>query len=142
MMIIERVLLLQSIELFTDVTTEQLAFIAAIAEEVSVETGDIIYRENDPPDGLYAVISGAIAATRGQTVIERIGPNGSFGVWALFDNEPRLTGAEATEPSRLLFVRRDDFFDVLSSHIDIMQGIFKQLAMRLRRLTKVREKSA
>lgn len=142
MMIIERVLLLQGIELFNDVTTEQLAFVAAIAEELTVEAGAVIYRENDPPDGFYAVISGTIAATHGQTIIERLGPNRSFGVWALFDNEPRLTGAEATEASHLLFVRRDDFFDVLANHVDIMQGIFKQIAMRLRRLTKAKEKSA
>ena len=142
MLIIERVLLLQSIDLFAEVTTEQLSYIAAIADEISVDAGAVIYRENDPPDGLYVVISGSIAATHGQTTIERIGPNGSFGVWALFDNQPRLTGTEASEPSRLLFVRRDDFMDVLSNHVDIMQGIFKQLAQRLRRLTTAREKSA
>jgi len=139
MMIIERVLLLQSIGLFNDVTTEQLAFIAAIAEEISVDAGAVIYRENDAPDGFYVVISGAITATRGETTIDEIGPNGSFGVWALFDNQPRLTGAQATEPSRLLFVQRDDFFEVLSNHVDIVQSIFKQLAQRLRRLTNARE---
>jgi len=139
MMIIERVLLLQSIELFNDVTTEQLAFIAAIAEEISVDANAVIYRENDPPDGLYVVISGAVAATRGDTTIDRIGPNGSFGVWALFDNQPRLTGTQAIEPSRLLFVQREDFVDVLSNHVDIVQSIFKQLAQRLRRLTAARE---
>jgi CRP-like cAMP-binding protein len=127
MMIIERVLLLQSIDLLNDVTTEQLAFIAAIAEEISVDTGAVIYRENDAPDGLYVVISGAIAATRAGATIDQIGSNGSFGVWALFDNQPRLTGAQATEPSQLLFVPRDDFFEVLSNHVDIVQSIFKQL---------------
>jgi CRP-like cAMP-binding protein len=142
MTIIERVLLLQSIDAFNEVTTEQLAFIASIAEEITVDAGDVLYRENDPPDGMYVVISGAITAVRGRESIERIGPNGSFGVWALFDNQPRLTGAEAAEPSRVLFVRRDDFFDVLSNHVEIVQNILKQLAQRLRRLTTVREKSA
>jgi len=140
MTIIERVLLLQNIELFKDVTTEQLSFIAAIAEEIPADAGTVLYRENDPPDGLYVVISGLVAAGRGKESIERIGPNGSFGVWALFDDQPRLTKAETVEASVLLFVRRDDFYDVLSDHMDIAQAIFKQLVNRLRRLTSVAEK--
>jgi CRP-like cAMP-binding protein len=66
MTIIERVLLLQNIELFKDVTTEQLSFIAAIAEEISVDAGTLLYRENDPPDGLYVVVSGLVTAGRKQ----------------------------------------------------------------------------
>ena len=72
--------------------------------------------------------------------IDRIGAGGSFGVWALFDDEPRMTGAAATESSRLLFVPRDEFYDVLSDHVDIAQGIFKQLVQRVRRLAAVAEK--
>jgi CRP-like cAMP-binding protein len=139
MTIIERVLLLQNIELFNEVTTEQLSFIAAIAREKAVAAGATLYRENDPADGLYVVISGAIAAKRGDDLIDRIGPNGSFGIWAFFDDQPRLTSAEAIEPSQLLFVSRDDFYDVLADHVDIVQNIMKQLVHRLRRLTAVAE---
>src|SRR5688572_23544964 len=135
MTIIERVLLLQNIELFNEVTTEQLSFIAAIAREKGVAAGAVLYRENDPADGLYVVISGAIAAKRGEDLIDRIGPNGSFGIWAFFDDQPRLTSAEAIEASQLLFVSRDDFYDVLADHVDIVQNIMKQLVYRLRRLT-------
>jgi CRP/FNR family transcriptional regulator, cyclic AMP receptor protein len=135
MNIIERVLLLQNIELFNEVTTEQLSFIAAIGKEKEVASGKMLYRENDEADGLYVVISGAVAAKRGDDVIEQIGPNGSFGIWAFFDDQPRLTDAIAVEPSTLLFVSREDFYDVLADHVDIVQNIMKQLVQRLRRLT-------
>ena len=42
MTIIERVLLLQGIDLFADVTTEQLSFLATIAEELTFDPGKII----------------------------------------------------------------------------------------------------
>jgi CRP/FNR family transcriptional regulator len=137
MTIIERVLLLQNIELFADVTTEQLSYIAALGREIEVDSGKVLYRENDPADGLYLVISGAIAAKRGDEVIDRIGPNGSFGIWAFFDDQPRLTSAVAIERSRLLFVSREDFYDVLADHVDIVQNILKQLVHRLRQLTTI-----
>ncbi|MBI4483856.1 MAG: cyclic nucleotide-binding domain-containing protein [Acidobacteria bacterium] len=135
--LIEKVLLLQNIELFSHVTLEQLSFLAAIAQELLIEPARELYRENDAPDGLYVVISGAVSMRRGQEEIDRIGPNGSFGVWALFDDEPRLTTAETLEESRLLFVPREDFYDVLSDHVDIVQGLFKHLVQRLRRLATV-----
>jgi len=137
--IVEKVLLLQNIELFSLITSEQLSFLAAIAEEIEVAPSHILYRENDVPDGLYVVISGAVAMRRGDHQIDRVGPNGSFGVWALFDDEPRLTTAETLEPSRLLFVQRDEFYEVLSDHVDIVSGLFKQLVGRLRRLATVAE---
>ena len=136
MMIIERVLLLQGIDLFADVTTEQLSFLAAIAEEMTFDPGRVIYNEGDAPDGLYAVISGAVRMKRNGEGIDTIGTNGAFGVWALFDDEPRLTTAEAKEESQVLFVSREAFYDLLSDNVDIVEGLFKQLVQRLRRLAQ------
>jgi CRP/FNR family transcriptional regulator len=140
MTIIERVLLLQGVELFGSVTTEQLSYVAMISEELTVDTGKILYREGDSPDGLYVIISGAVTVSRGTDVIERIGANGSFGVWALFDDKPRLTSAEAVENSKLLFVPREQFYEVLSDHVDIVQGMFKHLVERLHQLASIVEK--
>ena len=133
---IERVLFLQGVEAFGGVTTEQLGFIATIAKEHSVDAGFVLYREGDPPDGLYVLVSGIVVLTRGKDVIERIRANGSFGAWALFDDQPRLARAEAAEACRLLFVPREEFYDVLSDHSDITQSIFKQLVQRVRRLAQ------
>jgi CRP-like cAMP-binding protein len=134
MTIIERVLLLQGVGLLSDVTSEQLSYIAMIGEEITIQPETVLFREGDPPNGLYVVISGAIAVTRGKNLIERIGPNGSFGVWGLFDDRPQLATAKAEEGSQLFFVPRNEFYEVLSNHVDIVQSIFKQLVERLRRL--------
>ena len=140
MTIVERVLLLQRVEVFGGVTTEQLSYIAMIAEEITARAGKVLYRENDAPDGLYVVISGTIAACRGGEVVDRIRTDGSFGVWALFDDRLRLTSAETEEDSRLLFVPREQFYEVLSNHVDIVQGLFKQLVQRLHQLATILEK--
>jgi CRP-like cAMP-binding protein len=139
MTIIERVLLLQGVELLSDVTSEQLSYVAMIGEELTLETGSVLFSEGDPPNGLYVVISGKIAVTRGKNLIERIGPNGSLGVWGLFDEQPQLATARADEPSQLFFVPRNEFYEVLSNHVDIVQSVFKQLVHRLRKLATLTE---
>jgi len=127
-------------KLFSRVTSEQLAYLAAIAREVEVPAGRRFYSESDPPDGLYIVVSGSVIMPRAGTEFARVGPNGAFGAWALLDEEPRLTTAASAEESGLLFIARDDFYDVLSDHVDIVARLFQHLVRRLRRLPSVVEK--
>lgn len=138
--ILEKVLLLQNVDLFSRVTSEQLSYLAAIAAEVEVPPGRVLYAEGEAPDGLYVVVSGSVLMRRSGEEIDRITPNGVFGVWALFDDEPRLTTAESVEASRLLFVPRDDFYDVLSDHVEMVAALFTHLVQRLRKIASVVEK--
>ncbi len=138
--ILEKVLLLQNVDLFSQVTSEQLSHLAGIASETEAQPGQVLYAEGDAPDGLYVVISGSVLMRRGGSEIDRIAPNGSFGAWALFDDEPRLTTAESAEKTHLLFVPRDDFYDVLSDNVEMVAALFKHLAHRLRKIAAVVEK--
>ena len=139
---LEKVLFLQNVDLFAGVTLEQLSYVAAITQEVAVPRDRGLYAEGDPPDGLYVLVAGSVRMRRADLQIDRIGPNATFGVWALFDDAPRLTTAEAAEESRLLFIPREEFYDVLSDHVEIVAGLFKHLVERLRRLTLAAEDRA
>jgi CRP-like cAMP-binding protein len=132
--IIEKVLLLQNVDIFSAVATEQLAFLAAIAQEVNAEKNQVLYRENDRPDGLFIVVTGTVRVLRGGAEIGRFGPNHALGIWVLFDDQPRLATVETTEETSLLFIGRDDFYDVLAEHTEIVQELFKRLVRRLHRL--------
>jgi CRP-like cAMP-binding protein len=137
---LEKILLLQNVDAFSHVTLEQLSYLAASAQEISVPACRQLYAEGDVSDGLYIVISGSVCMRRSKQEIDRILPNGAFGVWALFDDEARMTTAESVEESRLLFIQREEFYDVLSDHVEIVAGIFKHLVQRLRKLAAAIEK--
>ncbi len=137
--ILEKVLLLQTVDLFGRLTSEQLSYVAAIAEEISIGRGHILYSEGETADGLYIIISGSMLMRRGMEEIGRQSQGDAFGVWALLDDEPRLTAAEALEESRVLFVARDDFYEMLSGHLEVVEGIMKYLAQRLRKIASMIE---
>jgi CRP-like cAMP-binding protein len=137
---LEKVLLLQNVGLLSSVTLEQLSYLAAITRELTLAPRRQIYAEGDAPDGLYIVVSGLVRMRRSGQEIDRIAANGTFGVWALFDDEPRLATAESVEETRLLFIPREDFYDVLSDHVEMVAGLFKHLVQRLRKLAVVVEK--
>jgi CRP/FNR family cyclic AMP-dependent transcriptional regulator len=132
--LIEKVLLLQEIDVFQNSTTEDLSHIAAITEIVMFSKGDIIYEEGDISDSLYVVVDGCVRLHRGGTDIMIAEPKNVFGTWALFDDEPRVSAATALEDCTLLRLTKEDFYDLLADHSQITQGVLKTLSMRLRRL--------
>ena len=63
--VIEKVIFLQNVEVFSDVPTEDLAYLAAIAEEVEFKNGEEVFKENEPSDALYLVLEGQSTAASG-----------------------------------------------------------------------------
>lgn len=134
--IIEKVIFLQDIDVFKEVRTEDLAYLAAIAEEVKFREGEKIYDVNEAADALYLVISGKVRLHRDHQEISVIGPREAFGTWALFDNQPRVAAATAVEESEGLRISREDFYDLLSDHVRIAEALLRSLARRLRTLVE------
>jgi len=132
--VIEKVILLQSIDIFSEVPTEQLAALAAIAEEISFAAGEDIFIENDFPDALYVVLDGRVRLHRDGSEIAIAKDKEAFGTWALLDDEPRVAGATTEVDTKLLRIDREDFIDILADHVQIVRGILKTVAKRLRSL--------
>jgi CRP-like cAMP-binding protein len=59
-----------------------------------------------------------------------------FGTWALFDDEPRVLTATATENTRLLRIDRNEFNDLLSDDVRIAKGIIRTVTRKLRELAE------
>lgn len=132
--LIEKVLLLQEIDVFRNSPTEDLSHIAAITEEVDYPGGENIYMEGDISDSLYVVIEGKVRLHRAGTEIMTAQAKDVFGTWALFDDEPRVATATTQEDCILLRLDKEEFYDLLADHSRITQDILKTLSLRLRRL--------
>ena len=132
--IIEKVIALQGVDVFSEVSTEQLAYLAAIVEEEKAGVGETIYRERDPGDAMYLVVEGRVRLHRNSMEITVAEPGGAFGTWALFDDEPRVSAATALEESLLLRLDKEDFIDLLADNVEITQGVLKALVSRVRSL--------
>ena len=132
--VVEKVILLQDVDIFSEVSTEQLSYLAGIAEEESFGGEHTIYREQDPADAMYMVVDGRVRLHRGDLEITVAGAGGTFGHWALFDDEPRVTAATTQEDSRVLRIDKEDFIDLLADNVQITQGLFKALVNQVRGL--------
>ncbi|UCH83503.1 MAG: cyclic nucleotide-binding domain-containing protein [Candidatus Latescibacterota bacterium] len=132
--IVEKVICLQNVDVFSELPSEQLSYLAAIAEEVSYSKGDEIYRRDEVSDALYVVLDGRVRIHRDgeELAVEEV--DDAFGTWALFDETPRVATATADEDTRLLRIDREDFLDILTDHVGITENVMKTLVGRLRGL--------
>ncbi len=131
---VEKVLLLQDVDIFEHTSTEDLSHIAAIAEEIEFQNDDIIFKEDEISDSMYVVIQGKVRLTRNDKEIMIAGKMQAFGTWALFDDEPRVATATALASTQLLRIDKEEFIDLLADHVAITQSILKTMAKRLRKL--------
>jgi len=134
--IVERVIALEGVELLNNLTPEQLLRIASIAQEVKYPPQGLVVQPAEPPDSLYVILDGAVEIIRNGETLHIARQNEVLGAWALFDDAPMPVTAKTLEDTRLLRIRRDDFYDLLSDNVEIMASIFSTLAKRFRKLVE------
>ena len=132
---IEKVLLLQDVEILKSVSTEHLGHVAAITEEVEFQEGDIIFSEGESASSMYVVVSGDIRLHRGKQDVMIAKPKEAFGVWALFEEkEERMVTATCLSDAKLLCLEKEDFHDLLADHSFMIRSVLGAMAKKLRGL--------
>lgn len=112
-----------------------------------VPAGHVVFRKDDPGDGLYGVLAGRVVVTvesaaGKELILNMFGPGEFFGEIALLDGKGRTATAIAREPSELLFLNRAVFQPFLAQRPDATMRIIALLCSRLRRTTDLVEDSA
>lgn len=134
--IVEKVIALEGVELLNNLTPEQLLRIASIAQEVKYPPAQVILDPSHPMDALYVILDGAVEISRNGELLHLARQNEVLGAWALFDEAPMPVTATTVEDTRVLRIRRDDFYDLLSDNVEIMASLFSTLVKRFRKLVE------
>ena len=132
---IEKVITLKSVDLFTRTPDDVLAQLAVELEAIEVGPGQTIIRKGEMGDSLYIIASGSVRVHDGETTIATLREREIFGELAVLDPEPRSASVTALSPVTLYRLDRDDLFELLPDHIEIVRGIFHVLCSRLRHRT-------
>jgi CRP-like cAMP-binding protein len=99
----------------------------------SFETGEIVFKEGDIGDAMYAVVEGKVDLIHGGKTFETVEPGGILGEMALIDESPRSMTAVAASPSRLARVDQKHFMFLVHEHPTFSVQVMAIMAERLRR---------
>ncbi|MCA9608268.1 MAG: cyclic nucleotide-binding domain-containing protein, partial [Myxococcales bacterium] len=104
---------LHKMPLFRHLTYQELVRVLNITEVRAMDTDQQLVEEGDEGDELFIVLTGLVRVHSGEAVFTHLGPGQHLGEMALVDKAPRSASVSADEPSKLLVIRRRDFFDII-----------------------------
>jgi CRP-like cAMP-binding protein len=110
-----------------------------ITVSVDIDKGRQIIREGEEGDAMFVVLTGKVRLHKGEVAVAELGRGQHFGEMALVDRTVRSLSATASEPSRLLAIRRKDFYAIIkkepSLSVKLLWSFVQVLAERLRKTT-------
>ncbi len=131
---------LKRVPLFSTLTLEQLASIDRLMVTRHYVKGESIFRRGDVGSELFVVVDGEIRIhldDRGREVtVARHGAGSVVGEMAVFDEEPRSAGAQATTDTTVRVLRRDRLHAIVHEHPEVLLEFIKNLSQRLRAMDK------
>lgn len=128
---------LESAELFRLLQPAELALVRAAAQERSFTSGQEIFREGDPGDGLYVVqsglveISGQLSKDQRQ-VLSQVQPGHLFGEMAIIEQLPRSACATAVQATTVAFISSDAMQRLIERSPALAAALLQLVSHRLR----------
>ena len=120
---VEKALILRTNPLLGRATVDQLLDLAAITREVRLASGDVLLTERGQPS-VFHVLIGEIQLDNGGAPPIVLGPGRTIGVADTLAGLSPRRRATVTREGHALRLDHDELFDVLSDHVDLLQGVF------------------
>jgi CRP/FNR family cyclic AMP-dependent transcriptional regulator len=125
----------------SDVELESLARRTLIR---SYASGEVLFSEGAPCEGLYIVSKGRVrifktSSAGREQVLAIEGPGSSIAELPVFDGGPYPASVTAVEPSELLFITRKDFRALCMEYPETALKVLEVAGARLRRLVGIIE---
>ena len=132
--------MLHQMPLFRFLTYQELVRVLNITDVRAYKKREVVVREGDEGDQLFVVLTGRVKVHSGGTLITELGPGQHFGEMALVDKAARSASVSSVEESKLLHIKRRDFFDMVRKDHDVavklLWSFLGVLAKRLRNTSR------
>ncbi len=97
--------------------------------------GEVVFRQGDPADRLYAIGRGEAEVVRedpvrGETLLARLGPGEFFGEMGILGNAPRMATVRAATDLDVLSIHRSHFGQLYSYLPTLREGILTEYRRR------------
>ncbi len=128
---IDKVLLVQRVDVFREARSDHLALLAGIAEEVDVDAGTVLLREDEVPTAVHVVALGEVTLQMAGAPPLVAKPGEGFGALGVIGERPAMFTAIVTRPATLLRISRSDLVDLLVDSPELAVALLRGLAHRV-----------
>ncbi|HEY5968885.1 MAG TPA: cyclic nucleotide-binding domain-containing protein [Chitinophagaceae bacterium] len=136
LLLIEKVLVLKSLNLFKDTPENVLADLAPLMKEIQYEQGTEIFKEGEIGDSMYIIQQGNIKIHKGNTTLAILKEKEVFGELSLLDADTRSATATADTDCTLYKIDQEPFYELMDERPEVAKGFIKILCQRLRTMNE------
>jgi CRP-like cAMP-binding protein len=115
--------LLRQDPLLARASAAQLLALTAVAPEVPLKSGTVLFDVGTPP-AVYQIVQGEVLLEHPGASPELAPAGATIGVADTLAGSASGWRATVTKDGRALRLDRDELFSVLADHVDLMQGLF------------------
>lgn len=133
---IEKVIILKSVNIFSETPEEDLVEVASIVEEIEVPAGEEIFKKGDIGTSMYIIVKGKMRVHDGDKEIAILRERQVFGELAALDPEPRSATITAMEDTQLFCLDEGPLYELMAEHVEIARGIIRVLCRRMRDMVR------
>ncbi len=132
MILVQRILFLKNVPLFSTMPPDTLAWVAEAADETSCPSGETIFKKDSVGDSMYVIADGSVRIHDGDKKLATLPQGAFFGELSILDGETRSASATAETDCLLLVIRQNSFRRILSKQFDVTENLLKILVRRIR----------
>ena len=123
--------------IFSSLSGDELAELSALVVPRSFASGEFVFWEGDAPEWVYLVAEGRVKVVKHSSsgkefIIAFFGSGEMFGEVAVFEDKPYPASAQAIAETKVLGIKREDFWSFLTSRPQVALRIINVLGGRLR----------
>jgi len=122
---------LAAVPMFQALSKKDLTLVGRLAEDISVEPGEVLVREGRREGEFYLIVEGKAKVVRKGKTVAVLGPGDYFGELALLDPGPRNASVTAETPMELLLLGQREFSSLLEELPTFSRKLLVGLARRL-----------
>ena len=135
---------LSQVDLFKDLTVEQLDEISRIVSDKEYNKGQLIFAEGDEGIGFYMVIRGRVKVYKvspdgKEQIMHIFGQGQPFGEVPVFEGSCYPANAEALETSRLFFFPKKAFVNLIHENPSLAMNMLASMSQRLKQFSRLIE---
>ncbi len=130
---------LKGLQMFRYLSYKELVRIMNITETEKYAADEKIFASGDEGEAMYVVLAGKVRLHQNDVAVAELGRGQHFGEMSLVDRSVRSLTATATSHSRLLAIRRSEFYNIIKKEptlsVKLLWSFVQVLAARLRKTT-------
>ena len=134
--------LLKGVELFSELSEEQIGMLADLVVSQKFNRDETVVLEGDDSvQALYLIASGSVqvymtGVDGRETILSFLERGDFFGEMSLIDGEPRSASVRTVTDAQMLIIHRESFLTLIRQSPEIAMGLLSELSKRLRKANR------